>query len=320
MKILIIGAGVIGTIYGQALAEAGHQVTHCVRKGKAAGYAGGVTLHLLDGRAEAREDRTIHYPMRTVEQFGPNDRYDLILVSVRHYQLESVLPLLAAFAGQTDILFFNSLWSDFSPIDRCLPRKQYLWGYPVAGGAIDGATLNGALLGEVRLGEIDGVHSERLERLIAMFESARLKVDVSADILGWLWTHFAQEAAVIGVGFKMGSADRLMNHVGALHEVILCMRETFKICAARGVDMTKYQQDFAMFYQPAWLGAVAFRLFFRSHPLEKRIMTAHTGEEELKRIYHDVLSEGKRLGVDMAHFAALAAHVDAYHKITAVVA
>ena len=41
-------------------------------------------------------------------------------------------------------------------------------------------------------------------------------------------------------------------------------------------------------------------------------MTAHTGEEELKRIYCDVLAEGKRLGVAMPHFAALEPYVDAF--------
>jgi 2-dehydropantoate 2-reductase len=35
MKILIVGAGIIGSIYGWALANVGHSVTHFVRRGKA---------------------------------------------------------------------------------------------------------------------------------------------------------------------------------------------------------------------------------------------------------------------------------------------
>jgi hypothetical protein len=96
------------------------------------------------------------------------------------------------------------------------------------------------------------------------------------------------------------------------------MRETWSICAARGVDMAKYQRDLDMFYKPAWLGAVAFLLYFRTHPLERKIMTAHTGEEELKRIYRDVLAEGKRLDVRMPHFAALEPYVDAFQQPTPV--
>ena len=34
MKTLIVGTGIIGVIYGWALAQAGEDVTHFVRKGK----------------------------------------------------------------------------------------------------------------------------------------------------------------------------------------------------------------------------------------------------------------------------------------------
>ncbi len=309
MKILIIGAGVIGTIYGQLFSEAGHQVFHYVRPGKSAYYTSGIQLHLLDGRGAHPQQRDIHYPTQTVEHFVPKDYYDLIMVSVRHYQLASILPMLAANAGNTSIIFFNALWTDFGPINQYLSRRQYLWGYPVAGGALTGKTLDGALLSEVRLGETDGRRTERLERYSRLFESAHLKVDVQDNILHWLWFHFAQEAAVIGVGLKVGSAEKLMTDVGALHEVILCMRETWKICEARGVYLKDYAQESNMFYWPSWMSASLFRLYFRTHALERRIMTAHTGVEELQQIYNDVLAEGQRLHINMPHFAALNPYV-----------
>jgi 2-dehydropantoate 2-reductase len=65
-------------------------------------------------------------------------------------------------------------------------------------------------------------------------------------------------------------------------------------------------------------GAVAFLIYFRTYPLERKIMSAHTGEEELKRIYHDVLAEGRRLGVRMPHFAALEPYVDTFQQPTPV--
>ena len=36
MRVLVVGAGIIGSIYGWALAESGHQVVHLVRSGRAA--------------------------------------------------------------------------------------------------------------------------------------------------------------------------------------------------------------------------------------------------------------------------------------------
>jgi ketopantoate reductase len=45
-----LGTGVIGTIYGSALAEAAVDVTHDVRKGKSTAFEDGFTLDLLDER------------------------------------------------------------------------------------------------------------------------------------------------------------------------------------------------------------------------------------------------------------------------------
>ena len=42
MKTLMVGTGVIGTIYGWALAEAGVDITHYVRQGKKEQYRQGV--------------------------------------------------------------------------------------------------------------------------------------------------------------------------------------------------------------------------------------------------------------------------------------
>ena len=50
MRILVIGAGVIGTIYGWAFSEAGHEVTHFVHPGKAARFAAGIPMDVLDSR------------------------------------------------------------------------------------------------------------------------------------------------------------------------------------------------------------------------------------------------------------------------------
>jgi 2-dehydropantoate 2-reductase len=50
VKILMTGAGIIGTIYGWALAEGGREVVHLVRPGRAARLANGVAMDVFDRR------------------------------------------------------------------------------------------------------------------------------------------------------------------------------------------------------------------------------------------------------------------------------
>jgi ketopantoate reductase len=68
MRVLIVGTGVIGTVYGSLLADAGHSVTHLVRPG--AGSATGVralSISLLDGRASGPREREFVYPARVTD-------------------------------------------------------------------------------------------------------------------------------------------------------------------------------------------------------------------------------------------------------------
>lgn len=73
MKTLIVGAGVIGVIYGWALTEAGVDVTHYVRKGKKNKLKDGVTLDLLDERKGHRNNNVAKYAFRCVEDISPSD-------------------------------------------------------------------------------------------------------------------------------------------------------------------------------------------------------------------------------------------------------
>lgn len=50
MRILMLGRGVIATIYGQALQHSGHHVDHLVRPGRAAEYGDTVQTDVIDGR------------------------------------------------------------------------------------------------------------------------------------------------------------------------------------------------------------------------------------------------------------------------------
>jgi 2-dehydropantoate 2-reductase len=213
-------------------------------------------------------------------------------------------------AGRADILFFNGLWEDLEPIDRFLPRAKYLWGFPVAGGGYTTeGVLEAALLDEVRLGELDGRATPRLERLKALFEHARLNVDIQRNILHWLWVHFAINSGVIGAALKAGVAKELLNSMPRLRDAILAGREALAVCRARGVDVREFA-DAKAFGQPAWLGAAAIWLRMKADKPARKIMETHTAVDELQAIYRDVLKTGQELGIAMPRSQALAAYVE----------
>lgn len=311
MKLLVIGTGVIGTTYGYVLAQAGHDVAHYVRRpDAAAAHPAGIEIRLLDGRRATPHEVDAVYPARLVGQFSPEDRYDLILVSLKHYEVPSILEPLAAGAGNADILFFNNWWADLSSIDTVLAGR-YLWGFPVAGGGwIDGA-LDAALLDSIHLGRVAGGATRGLARSMELFQSAGLRVEVEADILHWLWVHFASEAGLISSAIAAGSIEALLDDVGTLEAAILASREALEVCRARGVDVDLIP-DAQTFYAPVEAVALGIHDFYATNLPARRILERHTGVEELKRIFGDVVRTGRELGVPMPRLTALEPAVEAW--------
>ena len=155
-------------------------------------------------------------------------------------------------------------------------------GFPVAGGGYNSGTLNGALLDEIRLGELDGQSTPRLRRVKQMFEEAGLKVDIRADMIHWLWVHFA-----IGAAFKAGGASELLNGIPNLRKGILAGREALAVCQARAVNVKSFD-DAKSFYLPAWLGAAGVWLMMKTNLPARRIMETHTAMDELQEMYRDL--------------------------------
>lgn len=305
MNVLIFGAGSIGSIYGYFLTQAGHSVTHYVRANRQAQLKDGLKVNLLDGRDD-KQIKTINdlYDIKTITKIEPHSAYDLILVSIKHGSLEPVLEILKVSEVKGDILFFNGLWSTFEELDTYLPRENYLWGYPVAGGNIhyDSATLQGALLDHIQLGEVGEKKVGRLVEVQSLFQSAGIKTEVQENILHWIWVHMAINAGVISTCLKVGSADAFMDQTKAMREGIMTIRETLEIVKFRGVDLTTYEQDTKMFYYPSWISSILLKYFFKKNILARQIMSLHNNLEDLYELCSDVYDTGEKAGINMPLF------------------
>ena len=312
MKVLVYGTGVIGTIYGSVLTNAGHDVSHVVRPGVFAPGRLHLPVRLLDDRMTPPREVESVYRARIVDGYAQDDRYDLILVSVKHYEVPGVLAQLAAGAGPADILFFSNWWADLSSLDVVLGGR-YAWGFPVAGGGWVDGVLEAALLDSVQLGALHGFETRHLARAKELFETAGLRVDIEADMLPWLWVHFATEAALISSAIAAGSVDALLDDAGALERAILAGRESLEVCRARGVDVDAIP-DAQTFYAPASAVALGIQDFYRANPAAHRILERHNGVEELDRIYGDVVATGHSLGVPMPRLTALGPAVEAWTR------
>jgi len=91
MRVLVVGAGIIGSIYGWSLAESGHNVAHLVRSGRAAALRDGIALDVFDRREGHKRNFRGLYRLNPVETLSPSDTFELVIVPVKHYALTEAL-------------------------------------------------------------------------------------------------------------------------------------------------------------------------------------------------------------------------------------
>ena len=124
---LVLGAGVIGSVYAAKLLQAGHEVVLLARGRRLADLR---AYGLILEEATSRQ-RTV-LPVTAVGVLDPDDQYDLVLVQVRSEQLASAFPVLTGMRDGSHVLFFGNTGGRHAAARRGLSDRA-LCGFPRPG-------------------------------------------------------------------------------------------------------------------------------------------------------------------------------------------
>ena len=307
MKLLIVGAGIIGSIYGWALAEARHDVTHLVRPGKAGKFTDGFDIDMYDVRKNHKRDYTGHYAIRVTEAVQPADGYELVIVPTKHYQLIDTLKQLVPQMGDADYFLLTQNWDGTDAIDAILPPDRYVYGDAKAGGKFEGNALI-ATIASVDIGQVNGRHDACLDKVIELCHSAQIGVTVQENILHYLWVQYALTGGLWPALVKAGSFEAVLNNRQIGEQGIRAAQECLEVVARRGVDLKQYPETkMYMSNSPIamWIANLTIKVMFRFNKLVQRSSAHGLGDaQEVKAFYYDLLNTGRQLGVDMPAMSA----------------
>lgn len=312
MKIMIVGTGVIGTIYGWSLAESGNEVIHYVRKGKADRLKDGIKIKMLDERKGHPKDSIVTYNIKCTDVI-PDGDIPLVIVPVNNFQLENVLKELAPKLDKSLFLIMTSNWEGTGSIDKILSNDRYMMGYPDGGGTFENGHMIANIGASIHLGEIDGSNSPRLQHLADLFKKADMTPEVAENIVHWLWMHNAGSVAIWAGFYMHRDIKTLMKDRALLTECFYASRECLDICRKRGVDMQRYD-DLKYFNYPAWLFIIMFKMLYTFNK-SMQVYTAHAKSDsciaELKGSFMEVYQTGTELGVPMPYMSGLKKKIEA---------
>jgi len=205
MRILVVGAGVIGSFNAARLKAAGLDVTLLARGRRLADLRqhGVVLEHYRSGR------RTVtQVPL--VDGLAPGDSYDLALVIVRRSQIPSVLSMLAQIQRIPSVLFLGNNAAGPQDMIQALGRERVLTGMVNAGGEREGHVVRyiWSRWFPVLFAELDDAPTPRTQDIARMFRSAGLRARVVRNVDAYQKTHAAAIPALAGALYMAGGRVR----------------------------------------------------------------------------------------------------------------
>jgi 2-dehydropantoate 2-reductase len=316
VKILVIGAGVIGSTYSWKLSQAGHDLTHLIRKEKADYYLeNGIHIKCFENILSKNEVDTVYKP-KIIDRLDQNPNFDLIIVSVHCEKIECVLEMLKDRVGNASILFLQNIRpADINLINNYINPSQYLIGYPfIAGGGKKGNNIETAILrspiNHTMLGEVDGSITERLKNIKDILRKAKMKPMLTNSIIPYIKSHYIWAACVSAAYLKAGSFRNFVGKSIYIKESYIAMRETWEICKKEGIRPDKMAPT-KYFYFPLFLLVPLTRFMYNSKVMQV-MFDGHIlhGFEEIKTMYYDILQSGEKLKINMPTFLGFKKYVD----------
>lgn len=296
MKILIIGAGVIGCTYGFQLAENGNEVTHYLREKTAeAVMQNGVEINCLDARNGSQT--TFCYHPDIITHIPDDHNYELIIVSANCTQLVPVLELLRGkIAGATVLIMQNMRPKDLDTIPQYIGKDSYLLGFPfIAGGERKGTVINCSIYNKsifhTMLGEPDGTISPRLKTIEKLFASINMRPSVTRDMRAYVKVHYVWASAAAAAYIKAGSYRNYVEKPQFLKESYLAMREVWQFYKKDGVRADRMSPT-RLYYFPLFI-VVAVSQQMYDDKLSERVMVGHVErcKDEIYTMFHDIKDE-----------------------------
>lgn len=193
MKVAVVGAGAMGSLFGGYLCVAGHEVWLVDTWAEHVQAIRERGLCITEPSGEEKVVRP--YVVDDVAVVGPSE---LVLVFVKSYHTAPVAAALGPLlmAGSAVLTLQNGL-GNVEVLAQNVPRRLLLAGTTGQGANVLGpGRIHHAGHGETIVGELDGTITERLERVVAVFQAAGLPASASANVQGVIWTKLLVNVAI----------------------------------------------------------------------------------------------------------------------------
>lgn len=286
-RILIFGAGVIGSAYAIKFIEAGVDVTLFARSNR--------FTALKENGLQYNEKGTVKsIQVKVIDKLENDDIYDFIFVTVRYDQAESALLALKDNHSKNIVTMTNNSigfasWLDIVG-DRLLPA------FPGAGGQIKEGILYARfppkMLFATTFGEINGSVTERVNNLAQLLTTAKLPYAINKDMRAYLITHSVSDIALLSVlhsDHKIIDIKTVRTRQTA-HQITVTLKKYLKAIQQAGVTINPAGFKMVLIF-PTLILDLFFMLWLRTNMVKDMLLPdyADSANREVVQLRNDLL-------------------------------
>lgn len=238
MKILVLGAGVLGCNLANDLFRAGKDVTLLAR--------GAWAEELKKNGLRIKNifsPRTAVSRLPAVTELRPEDAYDVIFVALRYTQIESVLDTLRASGAKNIVFVGNNVRPE--ELAARLPGKNVLFAFSLSAGHRETDRVVSMDLRKITIGQLRGAPANK-ELIGELFAGTKFKVVYEPNMGDYLLCH---AAFVLPAAFACyhtdGDLRKLKGSTAYLNRLIDANIEGYRAIWSAGHEiLPKADQDF----------------------------------------------------------------------------
>jgi len=312
-RILVYGAGPLGSLFAARLKEGGNDVSILARGQRLADLReNGIALHdVTTGR------RTVTR-VDVVEELAPDDAYDLVLVIMRKNHALEILPVLAANRHTPNVLFLMNNAAGPGELVEALGKERVLIGFPNSAGYRERPVVH-CLAGTeddpafIPFGEVDGRVTDRRRQVARMLESAPgYGAEIRTDMDTWLKYHVALLMPSLAPALYAAGTDnyRMARTRDAVVLTVRAIREGFRVLRALGLPVTPSKfKVFEWIPEPLMVWFLQRRLV---DPLMEVAMVRHANaaRDEVTHLADEFRALARATSVPTPGIDLLYAHLD----------
>ena len=277
-KILIYGAGVIGSIYAVKFSNAGHNVSV---------YARGKRLLALEkkGLLYSENNSIKQTSITIIDKLNATDIFDYIFVTVRYEQVETALTELAINNSPNIVTMVNNP-KGYDHWEKLLGKGRLIPAFAGAGGRIEDSILHYQLTPKIiqaaTFGEPDGATTKRIKDLSTIFKSSKIPYSISKNMDAWQKSHLAMVTVLAnGIYYDGGNNYTTAKNKKAIRFMSSTLKKNFKTLKEKGIPITP-PKLYVFRICPLWIMDICLKTLYNTKFAETLISShAINAKEEM---------------------------------------